>query len=386
MLTIQSYLEQYRGWQPKGYQGGKIIKGPCPLHHDKHPSFLIDTSDEHCYCYHGKGYLNLAGLINYFEFGDNDLHAAIQRAEELNGGIIIFPDKNTYNYKEDRPAPTQEQRAVMTAAMHWWHECLWNNAPWLESARARRYFEQERGIPINELRERVQIGYAPAWSHQNHNMIFSSFSSAMRAAVGDDWRKPATEVGLLWKKSGTLALQDRVMFSSVNADDECVFFQGRYVEFERDGQEHKSDPYYRKCMSASTIKKEPFTLKIEHPVLPGTTHVESPFGPVILAIHQIRAYAWLGCIPSGTSLLKIPGPHWAAQDNDPPKRDHNGNIYYPGEMQAQKFMKICANEYLDCARIEPLSRWKDVDKWVAHEGIEPFTRMVEQQQQHLAIA
>lgn len=383
MLDSLSYLEQ-KGWQgSRKHTYDQFVRGLCPAHDDHHPSFMIDTDDMHCWCWSEKRIFTVIGLINVMEFGDQDTKdvwsACYERARELNGGTLPTDDpKFSRVYTpQAQPVPDEEQQAVLTVAMQWCHEQLWNKAAWAQASRGQRYAEKERGILLSSssssLRDQVQIAYAPPWNVRYNSRVQSSFESAMRQTIGSDWMHVAAQLGLIWEDTGALAIRDRILFFCTDPHTGmCIFYQGRQVEFPGVGNATAKEKKQYKYMGPRGIRKAPFLLPVARPIVPGTMHTESPVGPAVLAGYGIRSVAWMGCLSSHIDLAGIIPPHWLGEDTDEPQRLKNGTVYYPGDEQAQHIARLAEARGEAYARIRPPGGTeKDIDRWVHLQGIDP---------------
>jgi hypothetical protein len=264
---------------------------------------------------------------------------------------------------------------MMTAAMRWWHAQLWSQDAWAQSARGHDAFEN-RGVVRSTQWKHVQIGWAPPYEKESYNQMFLSFSAAMRRACGINWQPLARKIGLLWERSGTLAITDRMMLCCVNEQGQCIFFQGRAViNPERDPVTGKYT--YPKYTSPWKIRKAPFTLPITGQTrIPGIVHTESFFGPAVLEKYAIRGCGWAGMIPSWydeveiafwnflARLMEQGEIHWLGHDNDSAHTDRHGNIYYPGDKQAEALSALFDKRGKRNVRIRPSKEAKDVDTWV----------------------
>jgi hypothetical protein len=129
-------------------------------------------------------------------------------------------------------------------------------------------------------------------------------------------------------------------------------------------------------MGTGAIQKVPFTLIIPNPSEDFCVDVESPVGVATLGAWGIPSIGWLGG-PSTAAIYKMAalyGNHILGMDTDKLRYDAEGNQYQPGEKHTQKLKKVYGELGIRYKEITVPPRHKDVDTWVAREGITPLLR------------
>jgi hypothetical protein len=370
MYTTLNYLEQAQ-WDGKPTQEGWT--GCCPVHPEKHPSFQLRPDRWHpgewiWICYHEHQVGDLPALVNIREFGGINTpsvwHEVFKRCTSLGANL---PQKMSMRIEQlEKPGANEEQRQMLTAVMHWWHEQLWYSS---YRKRGQDYY-RKRGISVTDLKFHHQIGYAPpTWEES----VRKNFFDLLQDTGGKDWKKTATDLGLLSAK-GYISLWDRIMFSSVNDQGECVSFQGRSVELPGDTRDILY-PY----LGTKTVQKIPFSLAIPDPSQSWVMDIESPVGTALLAPYGIRSIAWEGAPRYGLirSLLEQdPDDRIIGMDHDTVRFYSDGRPYQPGELHAQKLRSVYQEVNRSYKELYIPPDWKDVDTWVCVEGIDPLLQQV----------
>jgi hypothetical protein len=221
-----------------GKASGDSWIGCCPIHPEHEPSFQVWPDEwnpgEWCWtCYHENRSGDLPRLINIKEFGDVNVTSTwrevYKRCKEL--GVNIPQKDFTPREQREKLGASQEQRALLTAVMHWWHKQLWSSTSY--GQRGREYYKQ-RGISLPDLRPYAQLGYAPPTLD---GRIRHEFLSLLQDVGGSDWKHLATGLGLLSKKTGNISGIALPSVLSMNKGNASTFrgvalpyltIQGRY--------------------------------------------------------------------------------------------------------------------------------------------------------------
>lgn len=370
-FTTLDYLEQ-ANWDGKPMGDG--WSGCCPVHLEQHPSFQLRPDRWHpgewvWICYHEKQVGDLAGLVNIREFGGMNTpqvwHEVFLRCTAL-GATIPSNEKQFVHVEHlEKPGANEEQRAMLTAVMNWWHHQLWDS-PY--QTRGQAYYKK-RGIALTDLSLYRQIGYAPPTYDER---IRTSFFRMLHDQ-GKRWQETAIALGLLSVK-GSIALWDRILFCSVNRQGECVSYQGRSVQLPGDTR-----PVPYPYIGTKMVQKMPFTLALPDAMYPWSVDVESPVSVAILAPYGIQSTGWQGS-PSYGMIRRVmeqtEGPRVIAMDHDILHFYEDGRSYQPGAQHAKRLTDV----YEEIARpyqivLPPLAD-KDPDTWIARAGIHPFLSQV----------
>ena len=170
--------------------GGGNLKGLCPFHDEKTPSFQVTPARGLWYCFGctiGGDVIEFVKLIDHLSFAE-----AVERLA-AQAGITLRYEEGGYT-----PGRQQSERtrlvAAHKAAAAWYAEQL--DRPEAEIARS---FLKERGFDVAEAAARFGIGYAPAgWEHlvrwlrgrgfTDHELITSGLASQGRRGPMDRFR------------------------------------------------------------------------------------------------------------------------------------------------------------------------------------------------------
>lgn len=131
-------------------QAGKSVKGLCPFHHEKTPSFSVNADNGLWHCFGcGKGG-NLMQFVMEIE------HISFSQAVELLAGKAGIALKPVYNDKKTVYEKDDMRRLLEKAALAYHHVLVSTKA----GAKAKQYL-LDRGISIETI-DKFKIGYAPA--------------------------------------------------------------------------------------------------------------------------------------------------------------------------------------------------------------------------------
>lgn len=121
-----------------------ILKGLCPFHSEKTPSFVIYIEDQHYKCFGCDAYGDALDLVAHFRGRVVDISFLVELAEEL--GLEHIADKYA------------KQRKVLNEVADYWHTALFENDM------AKRYLA-ERGIKPSTAKA-FKLGFATGDLHQ----------------------------------------------------------------------------------------------------------------------------------------------------------------------------------------------------------------------------
>ncbi|MBW2466053.1 MAG: DNA primase [Deltaproteobacteria bacterium] len=194
-------------------RAGANMKGLCPFHAEKTPSFMVNPARQSFHCFGcGEGGDILSFMMKYYNltFPEALKHLA-QRYH------ITLPEKQFSS--EDRKKAEKRQKLfdVNERAARMYHEYLLNRS---EAAQAREYLHK-REIP-SEIINNFQLGYAPeSWDFLSNKVAKSSITLA-----------EAEEAGLLVRKNSSRfydRFRDRILFPIHELTGRVVGFGGRIL-------------------------------------------------------------------------------------------------------------------------------------------------------------
>lgn len=194
-------------------RSGANLKGACPFHAEKTPSFMVQPERQTFHCFGcGEGGDVFSFVMKYHNLSFPE--ALQELAQRFN---VTLPERGGGGYDQEQAKKRQALLDANDQAASLFHHHLLE-AP--EAAGARAYLEK-RGMP-SELVERFRLGYAPdRWD----------FLVKALPAAGLDL-EVALAAGLIVKKEhGGFydRFRDRVQFPIVNLSGQTVGFGGRIL-------------------------------------------------------------------------------------------------------------------------------------------------------------
>ena len=222
---ISSYISLQRA--------GSNMKGLCPFHSEKTPSFTVYPQDGSFYCFGcGAG----GNAISFIRKRENlDYPDAVEFLANR-AGITIIRDES--DKRLDTPRYDRKRLFQMNVdAAKFFNKCLFDKNPDAEAAL--RYFTENRGLSIATIKH-FGLGYAP--------QSFDMFSKHM-LKLGYSYEELV--LGFLCGKNekGRYfdAFRNRVMFPIIDVSGNVIAFGGRVM----DG----STPKYKNSSDTPVFKK-----------------------------------------------------------------------------------------------------------------------------------
>ena len=210
-------------------RGGATMKGLCPFHSEKTPSFTVFTATQDFHCFGcGAG----GDVISFVMRMENLEYVEAIRFLAKRAGITIPEDEK----KEQRGTTRARVIEMNTAAAKYFHACL---ADEQLGAPGRAYFEKRQlsGATIRHF----GLGYAPA--------DFTGLYKHLRAAGYRDEEIVAANLGARSQKTGKIydVFRGRVMFPIIDVSGNVVAFGGRVLDDSQPKYLNTSDtPAFRK--------------------------------------------------------------------------------------------------------------------------------------------
>lgn len=199
-------------------QAGQSMKGLCPFHQEKTPSFIVtpQRGSWHCFgCSEG-----------------GDIFSFIQKIEgiEFPAALKLLADRAGVQLPEYRPqVENRRQRLfdLLAAASRFYHEILMNQQA---GARAKEYLTN-RGVTSTTMVDFV-IGYAPhAWDTLSSWLATRGYTQEEMVAAGVVGRK---------ENGGSFdRFRGRIMFPVLDMQGRVIAFGGRIVPWHETGNEGK---------------------------------------------------------------------------------------------------------------------------------------------------
>jgi DNA primase len=194
-------------------RAGANLKGLCPFHAEKTPSFMVNPVRQSFHCFGcGEGGDVLSFMMKYYNLTfPETLKQLAQRYQ------ITLPEKEFTSEDKKKAEKRQKLFDANERAAQMYHEYLLNHS---EAAQARDYLKK-REIS-QEMINDFKLGYAPeSWDFLSNKVSKSSIT-----------RAEAEEAGLLVRKDSSRfydRFRDRVLFPISELTGRVVGFGGRIL-------------------------------------------------------------------------------------------------------------------------------------------------------------
>lgn len=231
-ILLRNDIESLIGGYVALKRAGANLKGLCPFHSEKTPSFVVYPHDNSFYCFGcgiGGDAVTFVKQMEHLDYPDA-LEFLAKRA-----GITI-PVTNDYPNTGKRVDKARVLK-MNTDAARFFHRCLFENSE--ESRAALAYFTEKRQLSLATVKH-FGLGFAPN--------SFDKFSKHMRS-LGYTYDELVE--GFLCGKSekGTYydAFRNRVMFPIIDVSGNVIAFGGRVMDDSKPKYKNSSDtPVFKK--------------------------------------------------------------------------------------------------------------------------------------------
>ena len=225
MTLIGSYVSLKRS--------GSNVKGLCPFHSEKTPSFTVYPQDNSFYCFGcgvGGDQISFIMKMEHLDYPD-----AVKFLAKRAGITIIEDEDKRYN-----AGPRIEKDRIYkmnVEAARFFHRCLYEDNP--DARAALSYFANERGLSQATIKH-FGLGYAP-----------NSFDRFTKYMLGLGYTHDELVAGFLCGRSekGNYydAFRNRVMFPIIDVSDNVIAFGGRVMDDSKPKYKNSSDtPVFKK--------------------------------------------------------------------------------------------------------------------------------------------
>ena len=214
-------------------RAGSNLKGLCPFHSEKTPSFTVYPADNSFYCFGcGAG----GDAITFIRKRENlDYPDAVEFLANRSGITIIRDDNDKL-----RQTPKFERArmfAMNVDAAKYFNRCLFSDNP--DAKAALSYFVEQRGLSIATIKH-FGLGFAP-----------NSFDAFSKYMLAKGYTFEELEAGFLCGKSekGRYydAFRNRIMFPIIDVSGNVIAFGGRVMDDSRPKYKNSSDtPVFKK--------------------------------------------------------------------------------------------------------------------------------------------
>ena len=208
------------------------LKGLCPFHSEKTPSFTVYPANNSFYCFGcgaGGDQISFIMRMEHLDYPD-----AVQFLAKR-AGITIIDDNKDYS---DQPRYDKNRFYKMNAdAAKYFHSCLFADNP--DAKAALSYFTNDRKLSIATIKH-FGLGYAP-----------NSFDAFSRYMLSKGYSYDELVAGFLCGKSDRGhyfdAFRNRVMFPIIDASGNVIAFGGRVMDDSKPKYKNSSDtPVFKK--------------------------------------------------------------------------------------------------------------------------------------------
>ena len=214
-------------------RAGSNLKGLCPFHNEKTPSFCVYPADNSFYCFGcGAG----GDAITFIRKRENlDYPDAVEFLANRAGITIIRDERQGYN---SGPKYDRSRFFKMNVdAAKYFNYCLFSDNPDAKVALA--YFTEKRGLSVATIKH-FGLGFAP-----------NSFDSFSKYMLSKGYTYDELVAGFLCGKSerGTYydAFRNRVMFPIIDVSGNVIAFGGRVMDDSKPKYKNSSDtPVFKK--------------------------------------------------------------------------------------------------------------------------------------------
>ena len=232
-ILLRTDIETLIGGYVTLKRAGSNLKGLCPFHSEKTPSFTVFPADNSFYCFGcgvGGSAITFVRQIEHMDYPD-----AVEFLAKRAGITVVRDEKdNGYEYKK---VDKSRVLAMNVDAAKYFHRALFANTPGAQAAL--EYFTQKRGLSLSTIKH-FGLGYAPD--------SFSEFSTFMRSR---GYTNEELAIGFLVTKSDKGhyydAFRNRVMFPIIDVSGNVIAFGGRVMD--------DSVPKYKNSSDTPVFKK-----------------------------------------------------------------------------------------------------------------------------------
>lgn len=214
-------------------RAGSNLKGLCPFHSEKTPSFTVYPADNSFYCFGcgvGGNAITFVRQMERLDYPDA-VEFLAKRA-----GINVVLEEDVNNYQSGRISKQKLYRMNADAAKFFHYALLLDNP---KSKAALAYLMEKRGLSMATINQ-FGLGYAP-----------DSFDALMNYMLSKGYSKDELVVAYLVGKSEKGSYYDvfrnKVMFPIIDTAGNVIAFGGRVLD--------NSKPKYRNTTDTPVFKK-----------------------------------------------------------------------------------------------------------------------------------
>ena len=232
-VLMRNDIESLIGGYVSLKRAGSNLKGLCPFHSEKSPSFTVYPADNSFYCFGcGVG----GDAITFIKKKENlDYPDAIEYLAKR-AGITVIED-NKGEYKSAPKFDKDKMYRMNVDAAKYFHRCLCDNTP--EAKAALAYFTEKRGLSMATIKH-FGLGFAP-----------NSFDAFSKYMLARGYTYDELVEGFLCGRSESGryydAFRNRVMFPIIDVSGNVIAFGGRVMDDSKPKYKNSSDtPVFKK--------------------------------------------------------------------------------------------------------------------------------------------
>ena len=232
-VILRNDIESLIGSYVSLKRAGSNLKGLCPFHSEKTPSFTVYPADNSFYCFGcgvGGNAITFVRQIEHLDYPDA-VEFLAKRA-----GITVIRDDND-RYEKNTVDKARLLKMNVDAARFFSNTLLYSNDPKARSALS--YFTKKRGLDMATIKH-FGLGYAP-----------DSFDTLLRHMTSLGYTRDELVLAFLAGKSESGryydAFRNRVMFPIIDVSGSVIAFGGRVMD--------DSKPKYKNTMDTPVFKK-----------------------------------------------------------------------------------------------------------------------------------
>ena len=232
-IVMRNDIEHLIGGYVSLRRAGGNMKGLCPFHSEKTPSFTVYPADNSFYCFGcgiGGDAITFIKKIEHLDYPD-----AVEFLAKRAG--ITIPDSQNSQYRTGPKIDKKRIYDMNIAAAKYFNANLFSNDP--KAKEALYYFTEKRGLSISTIKH-FGLGFA--------SDSFDAFSKYMLAR---GFTYDEMVAGFLCGKSekGRYydAFRNRVMFPIIDVSGNVIAFGGRVMDDSKPKYKNSSDtPVFKK--------------------------------------------------------------------------------------------------------------------------------------------
>ena len=234
-VLMRNDIESLIGSYVSLKRAGSNLKGLCPFHSEKTPSFTVYPQDNSFYCFGcGAG----GDAITFIRKRENlDYPDAVEFLANR-AGITIIKEERGDAYRDKPKIDRNRMLRMNTDAAKYFHKRLFDDTP--EAKNALAYFTNSRRLSISTIKH-FGLGFAP-----------NSFDKFSKYMLHLGYTYDELVAGFLCGKNeerGTYydAFRNRVMFPIIDVSGNVIAFGGRVLDDSKPKYKNSSDtPVFKK--------------------------------------------------------------------------------------------------------------------------------------------